>query len=63
MLRDLKTRIFSRLSSFPGAYHAFDNVSFPTRTAFLGSWLEYNAGATEGAVKELKDFLHRNLDE
>jgi dienelactone hydrolase len=53
-----------RLVVFPGAYHAFDNTSFPRRTAFLGQyWLEYNADATKRSVAEIREFLRDRLDQ
>jgi dienelactone hydrolase len=50
-----------RLVVLPGAYHAFDNTSFPTGQRFLGHWLEYNADATKRSIGEIKGFLHANL--
>ena len=51
-----------RLIVFPGAYHAFDNTSFPGRTAFVGQyWLEYNADATKRSIAEIGQFLRDSL--
>jgi dienelactone hydrolase len=46
-----------RLVVLPGAYHAFDNTSFPTGQRYLGHWLEYNENATNRCIEEIKAFL------
>jgi dienelactone hydrolase len=51
-----------RLVVFPNAYHAFDNPSFPSPTAFLGSWLEYDPEAAARSAREIKEFLYRCVD-
>jgi dienelactone hydrolase len=50
-----------RLTVLPGAYHAFDNTSFPSGQWFHGHWLAYNADATKRSVEEIREFLRENL--
>src|ERR1700738_3391863 len=50
-----------RLLVFAGAYHAFDNTSFPKKTPFLGHWLRYDAAATKRSVVEIREFLRNHL--
>jgi dienelactone hydrolase len=52
-----------RLTILPGAYHAFDNTSFPKGEWFHGHWLAYNPAATQQAAEEIRRFLGDRLDD
>jgi dienelactone hydrolase len=49
------------LTTYPGAFHAFDVAQFKPGVRYLGHWCEYNASVAQDAAHKLRALLTAHL--